>query len=95
MKQNFPWISLGSGLVFSFLLLRFGPQATGNMQMPLLTALFMCEVGLVVTAIGAGMAYMKLRKGWHMRAAALLTGNALLAAMFLYLGITYWPQGGF
>lgn len=92
MKQSFPWLALGLGLVLSLLLLRFGTTAAGE-GMPLLTALLMCELGFLVTAIAAGIGLRDLiKQGINVATLLLLAGNLLLAANFLRLGLAFWPQ---
>ena len=92
MKQSYPWLALGLGLVIGLVLLRFGTTAAGE-GMPLLTALLMCEFGFLVTAIAAGIGLRDLaRQGMNVAKLLLLAGNVLLAANFLRMGLAFWPQ---
>jgi len=92
MKQSYPWLALGLGLVIGLVLLRFGTTAAGE-GMPLLTALLMCEFGFLVTAIAAGIGLRDLaRQGMNVATLLLLAGNVLLAANFLRMGLAFWPQ---
>ena len=92
MKNSYPWLALGLGLVLSLVLYRYGTTASGK-GMPLLTALLMSEFGFLVTAIAAGMGLRDLGKQGIQAATLLpLVGNALLAANFLRLGLAFWLQ---
>jgi hypothetical protein len=92
MKQTYPWLALGLGLLLGLVLLRFGTTATGD-GMPLLAALLMCEFGFLVTAIAAGIGLRDLiKQGMNVATLLLLAGNLLLAANFLRMGLAFWPQ---
>jgi hypothetical protein len=92
MKQTYPWLALGLGLLLGLVLLRFGTTDAGA-GMPLLMALLMCEFGFLVTAIAAGIGLRDLiRQGMNVTMLLLLAGNLLLAANFLRMGLAFWPQ---
>ncbi len=92
MKQSYPWVALGLGLVLGLVLVRFGTTADGQ-GMPLLTALLMSEFGFLVTAIAAGIGLHDMKKhGVRAAPTLMLVGNLLLAAGFLYMGLAFWPQ---
>lgn len=92
MKQTYPWLALGLGLLLGLVLLRFGTTEAGE-GMPLLAALLMCEFGFLVTAIAAGIGLRDLiKQGMNVTTLLLLAGNLLLAANFLRMGLAFWPQ---
>ena len=92
-KLSFPWLALGMGLLVAAGLLSAGVfSADGNYKLPLLTMLIVNEFGFFVTAIGAGVGInMLLKEGIQTPLLMTVTGNALLAAAFLYLAIRLWP----
>jgi len=96
MKKSVPWLTLGIGLVFALILLRFSPLSTGEgFVLPLLTALLMSELGFIITAIGTGISVRDvLQHGVKLRPAALLLGNLLLALNFLNQGLALWAESG-
>lgn len=96
MKKSIPWLTLGIGLVFALLLLRFSPLSAGSgFVLPLLTALLMSELGFIITAIGTGISVRDvLQQGVKLRQAALLLGNLLLALNFINQGLAHWAESG-
>lgn len=96
LKHNLAWLTLTVGLVFSLVLMWFGPLNPGARSvMPLLMALFMAELGFFVTAAGAFMAIRKiLASKADRRSIILAAGNTLLAGNLLYTGFLIWPQSG-
>ena len=97
LKTNISWLALGIGLVFSLALMWFSPlNRSIPVAMPLLMALFMAELGFLVTAAGAVNAIMEIRSsGKGDRLLVLVAGNLLLAANLLYVGYVLWPKEGF
>lgn len=92
MKQTYPWLALGLGLLLGLVLMRFGTTDAGE-GMPLLMALLMCEFGFLVTAIAAGIGLRDLiKQGMNVATLLLSVGNLLLAANFLRMGLAFWPQ---
>lgn len=95
-RDNFSWLTLTLGLVFSLILMWFGPLNPGARSfMPLLMALFMAELGFIATAAGAVAAVRKvLSNKADRRSIILAVGNTLLAINLLYTGFLVWPQSG-
>ena len=92
MQRSFPWLALGLGLLLALVLMRFAPTADGG-GMPLLTALLISELGLLITAIAAGISMRDLvRQGVQATCILLLAGNVLLAVNFLRMGLAFWPD---
>ena len=60
-------------------------------KLPLLTMLIVNEFGFFVTAIGAGVGINTLiTKGGDRALPGVVIADAVMAAMFLYLGIQMW-----
>lgn len=93
MKLSYPWFALGLGLLFGLLLVRFGAMNPGaEHSLPLLTLLLGSEFSGLLTAIAAGICVNKiLQHGFDSLTAILFSGNLLLAAGFLWLGLRLWP----
>ena len=93
MKRSYPWLALGLGLILGLVLMRYAvPGGVGSRQLPLLTGLLMAEFGVLVTVIAAGFCVRDLlQRGVEKMAVVLLTGNLLLAANFMRLGLQLWP----
>ena len=96
MKKSIPWLTLGIGLVFALILLRFSPlSARSGFILPMLTALLMSELGFIITAIGTGISVRDvLKQGVRLRLVALLIGNLLLALYFVNQGLALWSESG-
>ena len=92
---SFPWLALGLGLIVAVGLGMsgvFSPE--GTYKLPLLTMLIVNEFGFFVTAIGAGLGINALlAKGITPVLLGISIADALMAVMFLYLGIQLWPGG--
>lgn len=97
IKNNFPWLTLGVGLVLALVLVWFSPlNRSIPVAMPLLMALFMAELGFLVTAAGAMTAIYKIRSsGMDNRLMVLVAGNLVLAVNLAYVGYVLWPDTGF
>lgn len=95
MKLSFPWLALGLGLLVALVLAAsgaLGPEE--GRRLPLLMLLIMTEFGVLVTAIGAGVAIRAmLRQGVGFALLAVTLACVVLAALFLWLGIALWPGG--
>ena len=94
MKQTYAALALGVGLALSLILLVFAsPVAGAERRLPLLTSLLVCEVGFIVTAIGAGLAIHQLiqKPVWSARV-WLMIGNLLLAINFARVALVLWPE---
>ena len=96
MKKSIPWLTLGIGLFFSLLLLRFSPLGVNSgFVLPMLTALLMSELGFIITVIGAGISVRDvLKQGVKLGPAALFIGNLLLALNFANQGLSLWAESG-
>ena len=96
MKKSIPWLTLGVGLFFALILLRFSPLSAGSgFVLPMLTALLMSELGFIITVIGTGISVRDvLQQGVKLRSAALLLGNLLLALNFINQGLALWDKSG-
>ena len=97
MKINqFPWLALGSGLLFALIILQTGghmPESTGTL--PLLMRLLMSEFAFLLNAAGVIVSVREMLKhGPSFSGIALATGCLLLAGFFFYLGIMLWPVQG-
>ena len=94
MKKQLPFITLSVGLLMSIILFVFSPlNPAGTMAMPLLAALFMCEIGLILTLVGAWLSgRVLMNKVAVMQNAALCVGNILLALNLLSISINIWPN---
>ena len=94
MKTNqFPWLALGTGLLFALIILQTGghvPDSQG--VLPLLMRLLMSEFAFLLNAAGVFLSVRDmLRHGPSFSGIALATGCLLLAGFFFYLGIMLWP----
>lgn len=96
MKKSIPWLTLGIGLLFALILLRFSPlSASSGFVLPLLTALLMSELGFIIAAIGAAISVRDvLNQGVKLRFASLFIGNLLLALYFINQGLSLWSESG-
>ncbi len=92
MKQYFPWIASGLGVLFTLLLVQFSPlQTNGGIVMPLLTTLLMSELGFLATLAGAVMSALEIKKqGLSGLNALLFTANLFLAGNLLRMGMAFW-----
>ena len=92
-KSNFPFIAIGLGLFFWFVILVGGKvDAEGVTKLPLLTLLVISEFAFFVTLIGAYMSIREcLAKGVDLTKVVVTICCALLALRFLLSGIDFWP----
>lgn len=94
MKKSWPYISLTVGLLFSFILVGFSPlKPEGLPSLPLLAALYMSELGMIMTLLGA---WLSGRDAWQRialrRNIILAVGNLLLAVNLFFIGLKVWPD---
>lgn len=91
-KTVFPWIASAIGLVFLAALSFAGAtSASGEYALPLLTLLFMSELGVLVTAAGAFVGLQLWSRQRH-RLAFLFPALACaaLAIALLVIGLALW-----
>lgn len=90
MKHTFPLLASVLGMLLALALARAGVSSSEPL-LPLLTLLFMCEFGFVVTAAGTwiGIRAWLVDRG---RLGILLPAISclLLALGFLYVGLSLW-----
>jgi hypothetical protein len=92
-RSSFPFVALAIGSALMALLLIAGsPGDETRRILPLLTLLIVSEFGMFLTGIGAWLGFATMRET-GVRPAILSTTVvcALLAVVFLVLGIGYWP----
>lgn len=90
----FPWIAVALGSVMLAILTLSGNYTTpGGRALPLLAMLFMAELGGLICAGGAFIAF-RSRRARRGGSATLLAGVlcTALALALLYSGITLWQQ---
>lgn len=90
---KYPQLALGMGLLVAIGLLKSGALGSAEgYALPMLTMLIVNEFGFFVTAIGAGVGINTMMgKGATTGMLIVSVCCALLAALFLYLGIKIWP----
>lgn len=94
MKFSFPWLAAGIGLLLAIVLLQTGVLGEeADRTLPLLTMLFICEFGFLVTIAGgivAGRTLLRQGRTWRN---LLLTGTCgALALGFFSLGLLLWQS---
>ena len=94
MRKLFPRIAMGLGLVMALVLFRFGPgQSSDGAELPLLTALFISEFGFLLTFGSAIYCGLEIHRGGGDRPMwSQLLGNAILALVFVLLGLQAWQE---
>jgi hypothetical protein len=92
-KSSFPLVALGVGLALMGLLLFAGnPGDETRRILPLLTLLIISEFGMFLSGIGAWLGIVTMRAtGFRPAMLSITVACAVLAAVFLILGIEYWP----
>ena len=94
MKQNqFPWLALGTGLLFALvLLLTEGYLPESKQGLPLLLRLFMSEFAFLLNLAGLIVSIRAMfAQGPNFSRITLAIGCLMLAAFFFYMGILLWP----
>jgi hypothetical protein len=93
-KHRYPWIAMLIGLILLTALLAAGAASgSGEYSLPLLTMLFMSELGMLVSGAGAfvgGQLWLARRSDSAMLFAALV--SAVLAIGLLVLGLVLWSS---
>ncbi len=91
-KHTIPLLASGIGVLLAIALARSGVSSSEPL-LPLLTLLFMCEFGFVLTAVGAwiGVRAWLVDRG---KLGILLPAISclLLALAFLYVGLGLWGR---
>lgn len=92
MKFSFPWLSAGIGLLLAMVLIQSGVLGeAADRSLPLLTMLFICEFGFIVTTAGSVMAGRTLlQQGRNWSNLLLTVSCGVLAIAFFTLGILLW-----
>lgn len=92
-KLKYPQLALGMGLLVAIGVILSGALGPAEgYDLPMLTMLIVNEFGFFVTAIGAGVGINTMMgKGTTASMLVATAGCALLAVLFLYLGIKMWP----
>mgnify|MGYP001821113288 FL=1 len=93
MKDRFPWLALGMGLLIAVLLLLAGALDTGQApRLPLLTMLILSEFGVIVTAIGVYAGSRRLvQRGVDRPTLLAVIGCLMLSTGLATLGFRLWP----
>jgi hypothetical protein len=94
MKNKFPYIALGIGLLLSLVIMK-GSQLNedGTTLLPLFTLLIICEISFFITTIGAYMSIMQiLNDQFKLFYLLVCIACILLALQFLISGIKLWPN---
>ena len=94
--EAFTWIALTLGLAIAMVALpASAPDADGATSLPLLTLLFLSEFGFILTALGSGVGIRRLRsEGMRFALLAAVVGCAVLAILFVWLGLSLWSGAG-
>jgi hypothetical protein len=89
-KKTFPWLAAGIGLILSLMLLPAISADRSEPLLPPLMLLFICELGFLVSLIGAwtGLRTWLAARQWSLLLVSGACGFMTLA--FLYLGIVFW-----
>ena len=90
---NYPQLALGMGLLVAIGILMSGALGPAEgYDLPVLTMLIVNEFGFFVTAIGVGVGINTMMgKGATTGMVIVSIACAVLAVLFLYLGIKMWP----
>ena len=94
MKQKFPLIAAGVGIVFVLILQLSGATSDGTeFKMPLLTMLLMSELGAIVTALGAYIGLMTWKNEQNNMVLLMTSGACVLLFVALaVLGFGLWQH---
>ena len=94
VKQKFPFIAAGIGIVFVLILQLSGATSDGTgFKIPLLTMLLMSELGAIVTALGAYFGLMMWKTERNNMALLMTSGACLLLCVALaVLGFGLWEH---
>ena len=92
VRIPFTWLCVGIALPLALALGVFGPY--GSNRLPIVTALFITELGALVSVLGAVACLLRLRHGLG-RGLVLskMLLSLCLAGMFVWNGLGLWPTG--
>jgi hypothetical protein len=92
--KNIPWISLTIGILMSLALYKFSPLTpNGTTVLPMLAALFMSELGALMTVYSVFLGVREMQKsGIKFQVLAMALGNLLLLLNFAYVGLELWAK---
>ena len=92
MRIPFTWLCFGIALPLALALAVLGPN--GANRLPVVTALFLTELGTLVSVFGTTACLLGL---WHGHGSGLLLSKMLLSlcltGMFIWTGVGLWPAG--
>ncbi|HHZ88827.1 MAG TPA: hypothetical protein EYN73_02445 [Chromatiaceae bacterium] len=91
--STFPFVALTMGIGFVAGLIATGALSPdGEQAIPLLTTLIVSEFSMFLTGIGAYIGIRDLlARGVRLSMLLATVGCAVLAPIFLYLGMQHWP----
>ncbi|NIW10310.1 MAG: hypothetical protein GWN33_06900 [Gammaproteobacteria bacterium] len=93
-NQKFPLLAAGLGFLLALVFIQSGSRQSGLTDgLPLLTLLFLCEIGLIVTLIGGVMSGILWFKNRHNFAMLMNTIICLILSIyFIMTGIYIWSN---
>lgn len=93
-NQKLPFLAAGLGFLLALVLIQSGSGQSGFTDgLPLLTLLFLCEIGLIVTLVGgvmSGILWYKNRRNFAMLINAMVC--LILGIYFIMTGIFIWSN---
>jgi hypothetical protein len=93
-NQKLPFLAAGLGFLLALVLIQSGSGLSGFTDgLPLLTLLFLCEIGLIVTLVGgvmSGIIWFKNRRNFAMLINAMVC--LILGIYFIMTGIFIWSN---
>ena len=93
-NQKLPLLAAGLGFLLALVLIQSGSGLSGFTDgLPLLTLLFLCEIGLIVTLVGfvmSGIVWFKNRRNFAMLINAMVC--LILGIYFIMTGIFIWSN---
>jgi hypothetical protein len=93
-NQKLPFLAAGLGFLLALVLIQSGSALSGFTDgLPLLTLLFLCEIGLIVTLVGgvmSGIVWFKNRRNFAMLINAMVC--LILGIYFIMTGIFIWSN---
>jgi hypothetical protein len=93
-NQKLPFLAAGLGFLLALVLIQSGSGLSSFTDgLPLLTLLFLCEIGLIVTLVGfvmSGIVWFKNRRIFTMLINAMVC--LILGIYFIMTGIFIWSN---